>query len=68
MRERIRRVGLTAKRGLTAASRVIAEVAAWLESRGVRVGRAPACGEELMDLSPGFVWGWVRLYSCALLM
>jgi NAD+ kinase len=32
----ITRVGLTAKRGLTAASGVIAELAGWLEARGVR--------------------------------
>jgi NAD+ kinase len=32
----ITRVGLTAKRGLTAAAGVIAELAGWLEARGVR--------------------------------
>lgn len=32
----ITRVGLTAKRGLTAASGVIAELAGWLDARGVR--------------------------------
>jgi NAD+ kinase len=32
----ITRVGLTAKRGLTAASGVLAELAGWLEARGVR--------------------------------
>jgi len=36
MADAITRVGLTAKRGLEAASEVLAELAAWLEARGVR--------------------------------
>ena len=36
MADAIRRVGLTAKRGLTAASGVLAELAGWLEAHGVR--------------------------------
>jgi len=36
MAERITRVGLTAKRGLTAASGVLVELACWLEARGVQ--------------------------------
>jgi NAD+ kinase len=36
MAEAITRVGLTAKRGLTAASGVLAELARWLEARGVQ--------------------------------
>jgi NAD+ kinase len=35
MTDRIARVGLTAKRGLTAAASVLAELAAWLQTRGV---------------------------------
>jgi NAD+ kinase len=37
MAEAITRVGLTAKRGLTAASQVLADLAGWLEARGVSV-------------------------------
>ncbi len=36
MAEAITRVGLTAKRGLTAASGVLAELAGWLDARGIR--------------------------------
>jgi NAD+ kinase len=36
MADAIKRVGLTAKRGLTAASGVLAELAGWLEARDVR--------------------------------
>lgn len=36
MADAITRVGLTAKRGLTAASSVLAELAGWLEARGVQ--------------------------------
>lgn len=36
MADAITRVGLTAKRGLTAASDLMAELAGWLEARGVR--------------------------------
>jgi len=36
MAEAITRVGLTAKRGLTAASSVLAEMAGWLDARGVK--------------------------------
>src|SRR5260221_10639323 len=36
MADAITRVGLTAKRGLDAASGVLAELAGWLEARGVR--------------------------------
>lgn len=36
MADAITRVGLTAKRGLTAASTVLAELAGWLEARGVQ--------------------------------
>ena len=38
MADAITRVGLTAKRGLDAASGVLAELAGWLEARGVRAG------------------------------
>jgi len=36
MAEAITRVGLTAKRGLTAASSVLAELAGWLDARGIQ--------------------------------
>jgi len=37
MADAITRIGLAAKRGLTAASTVLAELAGWLDARGIQV-------------------------------
>src|SRR5215204_1859152 len=52
MPERIARVGVAAKRGLTAASGVIAELASWLTARGVAVVFDDDTA-RLADLQPG---------------
>ena len=52
MADAITRVGLTAKRGLTAASSVLAELAGWLEARGV-LTVFEADTARLVGLPPG---------------